>query len=298
MGMNKLLLLCDLTPESQGQGWGAFCASARPFRGEYMLFAHRIFFPRRCRVGGSDASFTVAACRARLGRRPRAAGGKASGGAGRARRPCCTGEVHCRDDAVISWPNGSENHAWEETTKVIQTTQITFVFVTSALVSRQSNGQDGAVHVSSGGASRGVVSRGLRHVVPRCLPRSQSGARTRRSHRRSQTDREWRRFSIWSQGSCGQKQKLNGSIGLPALPTPVCTVLHTCHTFQVCSVCRHHGATLGCFSKGCGVKYHYMCAVEKGERNWDLILFFRVCVPRHFAVAHQSGCCTARICLK
>ncbi|XP_040032436.2 uncharacterized protein LOC120819258 isoform X2 [Gasterosteus aculeatus] len=41
-----------------------------------------------------------------------------------------------------------------------------------------------------------------------------------------------------------------------------------------CSACSHHGATLGCFSKGCANKYHYRCAVasdcELIEENFSM----------------------------
>ena len=33
---------------------------------------------------------------------------------------------------------------------------------------------------------------------------------------------------------------------------------------QVCSVCKCAGASLGCLQKGCSLKYHYACAVDRG----------------------------------
>ncbi|XP_072917099.1 transcription factor 20 [Hemitrygon akajei] len=41
-----------------------------------------------------------------------------------------------------------------------------------------------------------------------------------------------------------------------------------------CSMCEQTGATLGCYSKGCNQKYHYICAIESGcqlsEENFSM----------------------------
>lgn len=34
---------------------------------------------------------------------------------------------------------------------------------------------------------------------------------------------------------------------------------------QSCSYCEMVGSTLGCYSKGCTLRYHYLCAIEAGE---------------------------------
>uniref|UniRef100_A0A1A7YJ52 PHD-type domain-containing protein n=1 Tax=Iconisemion striatum TaxID=60296 RepID=A0A1A7YJ52_9TELE len=43
---------------------------------------------------------------------------------------------------------------------------------------------------------------------------------------------------------------------------------------MMCSVCHEPGASLGCFFKGCGNKYHYRCALESGcvlvEENFSM----------------------------
>lgn len=35
---------------------------------------------------------------------------------------------------------------------------------------------------------------------------------------------------------------------------------------QCCSYCEMAGSTLGCYSKGCTLRYHYLCAIEAGMR--------------------------------
>ncbi|KAJ8363306.1 hypothetical protein SKAU_G00121370 [Synaphobranchus kaupii] len=41
-----------------------------------------------------------------------------------------------------------------------------------------------------------------------------------------------------------------------------------------CSHCKAMGSTLGCYSKGCTLRYHYLCAMEAGctlnEENFSL----------------------------
>ncbi|KAK2184301.1 hypothetical protein NP493_272g03000 [Ridgeia piscesae] len=47
----------------------------------------------------------------------------------------------------------------------------------------------------------------------------------------------------------------------------------------MCSACKCPGATLGCYSKGCSLKYHYLCALDK-ECHLDEENFSMLC-PRH-----------------
>lgn len=35
---------------------------------------------------------------------------------------------------------------------------------------------------------------------------------------------------------------------------------------QCCSYCEMVGSTLGCYSKGCTLRYHYLCAIEAGKQ--------------------------------
>lgn len=43
-----------------------------------------------------------------------------------------------------------------------------------------------------------------------------------------------------------------------------CNACDVC-TPQSCSHCEVVGSTLGCYSKGCTLRYHYLCAIEAGE---------------------------------
>ena len=41
--------------------------------------------------------------------------------------------------------------------------------------------------------------------------------------------------------------------------------LFLCLSQQCCSFCEMAGSTLGCYSKGCTLRYHYLCAMEAGK---------------------------------
>ena len=46
---------------------------------------------------------------------------------------------------------------------------------------------------------------------------------------------------------------------------------------QVCSVCGYRGAMIGCFTKSCDRKYHYLCA-RNDKCHFDESNYFVYCV--------------------
>ena len=59
-----------------------------------------------------------------------------------------------------------------------------------------------------------------------------------------------------------------------------------CFVFQVCSACKHGGATLGCLHPGCEQKFHFPCA-EKKECLMEEENFSMLC-PKHKVILNAN----------